>query len=104
MIESASGIDSGVKTAGSSNGIYCGGGVIESPSLDRMTRSNLSQFNDLAALRCLSLVNLQMFWYGSTLPWSLRMYCLVNVPLYSHGPRYLPRRSTGCGKLLSESR
>ena len=102
--ESTSGIDYVVRTAGSSNGIGRGGGVIESLNLDRMIRSKISRFNDSAALRCSSLVNLRNFWYGSTLSWSLRIYLLITVPLCSHGPRHLPRRSNGYGKLLSESR
>ena len=102
--ESASGIKSGVRTSGSSNVIGCGGGVSESPSLDRMIRLKLSCFNDSAALRCSSLVNLQNVWYVSSLPWSLRMYCLITVPLCSHGPIHRPRCSTGYGKTLSESR
>ena len=43
--ESASGIDSGVRTAGASNGIGCRGVVMESPSLDMLIRSKLSRFN-----------------------------------------------------------
>ena len=88
---------------GPSNAIGCGGGVIESPISDLMIISKLSRFNDSAPLRCSSLVNLQNFWYGSTFPWSLRTCWLITVPLCSHGPRHLPRRSTGYGKLLSES-
>ena len=49
---SESSIDYGVQTAGSSNGIGCSGGLIDSPSLDRMIRSKLSCFNDYAALQC----------------------------------------------------
>ena len=71
MKESASGIDSGVLTAVSSNGIGCGGGFIESPSLDLMIRSKLYRFNDSAAIQCSSLVILRNVWYGNTFPWSL---------------------------------
>ena len=59
--ESASGIDSGVLTAGSYNAIGCGGGVMESPSLDVMIRSKVSRFNDSAALKCLSWIIYKMF-------------------------------------------
>ena len=66
--ESASSINSGVRTAGSFNGIGCGGGVIESPSFDWMIKLKLSRLNDSAELQCLSLVNLRNVLYGSTLP------------------------------------
>ena len=62
-----------LRTAGSSNGIGCGGGVMESPRLYLMIRSKLSRFNDSEALRCSSLVHLRNVWYGSTFPWLLRM-------------------------------